>query len=103
MDKNEVKEPCTCDKTCEPCMCAERVPTLKERVELELDDLKNKILRLSAFLYGRTIMDRDVSTDMIRLMEDQLKVMQAYAAILQNRLAIWDLKPTKGFCHPYTH
>lgn len=74
--------------------------TPKERVQQELVDLKNKILRLTAVLYGETLQAKGISKDMMRLMEDQLRVMQVYATILQNRLAHWD-DEVNNWYHPY--
>lgn len=65
--------------------------TAKERVEQELDELHEKILKLVCFLYGRKIPERDVTPEMRELMKQQLKHMQAYAETLQDRLIIWDL------------
>lgn len=65
--------------------------TAKERVEQELDELHEKILKLVCFLYGRKIPERVVTPEMRELMKKQLKHMQAYAETLQDRLIIWDL------------
>lgn len=65
--------------------------TAKERVEQELDELYEKILKLTCFLYGRKIPERVVTPEMRELMKQQLKHMQAYAGTLQDRLIIWDL------------
>ena len=64
--------------------------TAKERVEQELDELHEKILKLTCFLYGRKIPERVVTPEMRELMKQQLKHMQAYAGTLQDRLIIWD-------------
>lgn len=64
--------------------------TEKERVEQELDELHEKILKLTCFLYGRKIPERVVTPEMRELMKQQLKHMQAYAGTLQDRLIIWD-------------
>lgn len=61
----------------------------KERVEKELDELTEKITKLSGFLYGRKSMDANISRDMRYTMRDQLHSMQEYAACLQKRLMIW--------------
>ncbi len=63
----------------------------KKRVEQELDELHEKILKLTCFLYGRKIPGRVVTPEMRELMKQQLKHMQAYAEALQNRLMVWDL------------
>lgn len=65
--------------------------TAKERVEQELDELNEKIVKLTCFLYGRKIAERVVTAEMRALMGEQLKHMQAYAETLQDRLIIWDL------------
>lgn len=61
----------------------------KERVERELDELTEKITKLSGFLYGRKSMDANISRDMRFTMRDQLRSMEEYAACLQKRLIIW--------------
>lgn len=65
--------------------------TAKERVEQELDELHEKILKSVCFLYGKKIPERVVTPEMRELMKKQLKHMQAYAETLQDRLIIWDL------------
>ena len=65
--------------------------TAKERVEQELDELNEKIVNLTRFLYGRKITEGVVNSKMLDLLKQQLKHMQAYAETLQNRLTIWDL------------
>lgn len=61
----------------------------KERVEKELDELTEKITKLSGFLYGRKSMGAGISRDMRYTLRDQLRYMQDYAACLQKRLMIW--------------
>lgn len=61
----------------------------KERVEKELDELNEKIVKLTSFLYGRKLTAAGLSYAMKGCLEEQLGVMQRYAAILQRRLAIW--------------
>ena len=61
----------------------------KERVEKELDELTEKITKLSGFLFGRKSMDANISLDMRYTMRDQLRSMEEYAACLQKRLMIW--------------
>lgn len=65
--------------------------TAKERVEQELDELNEKIVNLTRFLYGRKITEGVVNPEMLDLLKQQLKHMQAYAETLQNRLMVWDL------------
>lgn len=65
--------------------------TAKERVEQELDELNEKIVNLTRFLYGSKIKEGVVNFKMLYLMKQQLKQMQAYAETLQDRLMIWDL------------
>ena len=61
----------------------------KERVEAELVALKEKIVKLSDFLFGTKIGSVNVSYRMRSLMRRQLDSMQTYAEILQERIAIW--------------
>lgn len=64
--------------------------TAKERVQFELDELNQKIGTLSAFLFGRAIIERkDISNAMKGLLKRQLAQMQDYAQTLQERLEIW--------------
>lgn len=63
--------------------------TAKERVEKELEELNEKITKLSAYLYGREILSSDISRDMQYQMEEQLNAMRSYARCLQARLRIW--------------
>lgn len=64
---------------------------VKERVEQELDELNEKIGKLTCFLYGRKIAEGVITPEMRELMKQQLSHMQAYAETLQDRLMIWDL------------
>lgn len=73
--------------------------TPKQRVQTELNDLKDKIVKLTEFLYGENIIESNISRDMVNYMEEQLKFMQAYACMLQNRLAIWDRQDKVEFQH----
>lgn len=69
----------------------EKELTAKERVQFELDELNQKIVKLSAFLFGSTIIEKkDISNAMKGLLKRQLAQMQDYAQTLQERLAIWD-------------
>ena len=76
--------------------------TAKERVEQELDELKEKITKLTAFLYGSTIISSGISRDMRYQMKRQLLSMQEYANALQHRLAIWGKTDSElaeiGYC-----
>lgn len=65
--------------------------TEKERVEQELEELNEKIVNLTRFLYGRKITEGVVNPGMLDLLKQQLKHMQEYAETLQNRLMVWDL------------
>lgn len=64
--------------------------TAKQRVEHELEELNEKITKLSSFLYGSKILSMSLSCDMRYQMEEQLRAMQQYARCLQTRLLIWD-------------
>lgn len=66
-----------------------KVDEPKERVEKELDELNEKIVKLTSFLYGRKFAAAGVSFEMKSCLEEQLGTMQRYASILQRRLAIW--------------
>lgn len=71
-------------------MTADREPTAKERVQYELDELKERIVKLSAFLYSEKAIAKEISYEMRNAMRDQLRHMSEYAICLQHRLAIWD-------------
>ena len=62
----------------------------KERVENELLDLNEKIVKLATFLYSPALKKANLSHTMIMLLQDQLHVMQQYSEILEQRLDIWD-------------
>ena len=66
-----------------------KVDEAKERVERELDELNEKIVKLTSFLYGRKLAAAGLSYAMKDCLEEQLGTMQRYAAILQRRLEIW--------------
>lgn len=66
-----------------------KVDEAKERVEKELDELNEKIMKLTSFLYGRKFAAAGLSFEMKSCLEEQLGTMQRYASILQRRLAIW--------------
>ena len=62
----------------------------KQRVEQELAELNERILKLTAFLFGGDIVNMDISDHMRFLLRRQLNVMQEYADVLQERLRTWD-------------
>lgn len=59
----------------------------KARVEKELEELNEKIVKLSAFLFGPRA--NGLSRQMTWAMKEQLGYMQNYAECLQRRLRIW--------------
>lgn len=63
----------------------------KQRVVNELQDLQQKIVKLSLFLFSTKTLDLKISKHQLNLMGDQLRFMQDYARILISRLACWDL------------
>ena len=65
--------------------------TAKERVEKELEELNEKMTKLTNFLYGNKILATEISREMYFQMESQLFAMQNYARCLQQRLRIWDM------------
>ena len=62
----------------------------KQRVEQELAELNEKIVKITAFLFGGDIVNMDISDHMRFLLRRQLNVMQEYADVLQERLRTWD-------------
>lgn len=62
----------------------------KQRVEQELAQLNEKIVKLTSFLFGGYIVNMDISDNMRFLLRRQLNVMQEYADVLQERLRTWD-------------
>ena len=62
----------------------------KQRVEQELAELNEKIVKLTAFLFGGDIVNMDIYAHMRFLLRRQLNVMQDYADVLQERLSTWD-------------
>lgn len=62
----------------------------KQRVEQELAELNEKIVKLTAFLFGGDIVNMDIADNMRFLMRRQLNVMQEYADVLQERLRTWN-------------
>lgn len=61
----------------------------KERVEKELEELNEKIVKLTTFLFGKAILEKGLSRRMRGAMQEQLDIMRRYANLLQERLAIW--------------
>lgn len=61
----------------------------KERVEKELEELNEKIVKLSSFLFSKKLITAGLSRRMEDLLREQLRSMQDYARILQLRLSIW--------------
>lgn len=64
--------------------------TAKQRVEQELEELNEKIVKLSGFLFGSKLITANLSAKMVCEMRDQLRAMEDYAFRLQRRLLIWD-------------
>ena len=62
--------------------------TAKQRVEKELQDLKEKRRKLDAFL--RTDAYRALNDNMQSLLVEQQLVMSDYEEILERRLQIWE-------------
>lgn len=62
----------------------------KQRVEQELAELNETIVKLTAFIFGGDIVYMDISDNMRFLLRRQLNVMQEYADVLQERLRTWD-------------
>lgn len=62
----------------------------KQRVEQELAELNEKIVKLTAFIFGGDIVNMDIADNMRFLLRRQLNVMQEYADVLQERLRTWD-------------
>ena len=62
----------------------------KQRVEQELSELNEKIVKLTAFLFGGDIVNMDISDHMRFLLRRKLNVMQEYADVLQECLRTWD-------------
>lgn len=76
--------------------------TAKDNVQFELDELLEKIRKLTDFLFSTRLAEANLMPEMVNLLDEQLKVMQAYATILQHRLAIWDHIPNKFFHHEFS-
>lgn len=69
--------------------CENKELAAKERVQIELKELNEKIVKLSAFLYSEKAIAEDISYEMRNAMRDQLRYMSDYAIALQHRLFIW--------------
>lgn len=67
------------------------VDPAKERAEKELEELNEKIVKLSSFLYGKKLVSAGLSFRMKDMLREQLGIMQRYAEILQRRLEIWGM------------
>lgn len=65
------------------------VDSAKERVEKELEELNEKIVKLSSFLFGKKLITAGLSYRAEDLLREQLRHMQDYAHILQLRLSVW--------------
>ena len=65
------------------------VDPAKEREEKELEELNEKSVKMSSVLYGKKLVEAGLSFRMRDLLSEQLRTMQRYAELLQNRLAIW--------------
>ena len=62
----------------------------KTKSRTGLAELNEKIVKLTAFLFGGDIINMDISDNMRFLLRRQLNVMQEYADVLQERLRTWD-------------
>lgn len=60
----------------------------KKRVELELEELGEKISKLVKFMCSDKV--TSLSKEMQYLMSDQIRTMIDYSNILRRRLSIWD-------------
>lgn len=61
----------------------------RERVSIELEELKEKIVKLANFLYSEKAIAEDISWEMRNTMRDQFRSMEEYARCLQHRIEIW--------------
>ena len=61
----------------------------KQRVEQELEELNEKIVKLTSVLFDDHIV-MDISDNMRFLLRRQLNVMQEYSYVLRERLRTWD-------------
>lgn len=62
----------------------------KARVELELRELREKILKLENFIALYNPVNSTVSEIQYGLLRAQLYTMRAYAIILESRLEYWE-------------
>lgn len=60
---------------------------IKNRVQIELNELTTKIVKLIEFTYTEKF--NTLSEQMQYLMKDQLNYMMNYADVLRHRLHIW--------------
>lgn len=75
-------------KTNDVEMVTPRKLSAKERVQIELNELNEKMSKLSLFLFSEKALK--LTKQMRYVMQDQLRNMQNYAQCLQTRLEIWD-------------
>ena len=61
---------------------------IKERVKVELDELKMRLTKLKHFVEGERI--TTVSDEMADLLRQQYAVMQQYRDILKKRIALME-------------
>lgn len=75
-------------KTNDVEMVKPRKLSAKERVQIELNELNEKMSKLSLFLFSEKALK--LARQMRYVMQEQLRHMQDYAHCLQTRLEIWD-------------
>lgn len=75
-----------------------RTDKAKERAVQELSELSVKIVKITTFLYSDMSLKANLSHRMIALMKNQLEIMERYAEILQDRLAIWGMTDEQLYC-----
>lgn len=71
------------------CETQSTVDPAKERVVAELNELNEKLVKLTSFIYGEKVIKAGLSEEMRCALREQARVMQEYALILQRRLALW--------------
>lgn len=71
------------------CETQSTVDPAKERVVAELNELNEKLVKLTSFIYGEKVIKAGLSEEMRCALREQARVMQEYAFILQRRLALW--------------
>lgn len=71
------------------CETQNTVDPAKERVVAELNELNEKLVKLTSFIYGEKVIKAGLSEEMRCALREQARVMQDYALILQRRLALW--------------